>query len=558
MEFCSNCGNKVDNGSKFCQSCGQKIESKGLGNIPNPAQETPVQPIQAEHPKQEEASVQGSYQASYTPPAQQSYTPPAQQSYSAQNANAQGAYAQPTYAAAAPKQKKPLNKKMLFIIGGAVLAIILAIVLISALGGKGDKNTASDPNLGLYTATTAEMWGMEMDISDLFEKGVSVELKENGKCDLNVNGDKGSGKWTLAGDKFHVKGCGVECDGTLSKGVMVWENVLDMGVTLTFEKEGGFSADSSADTSGVAGNITDAIKPDGAADASDLQKQWNGTWYGCMYVSEATGDFADIPDNLYDAYMVVNVDSSGKGQFDVYFANVDEAFASANCEAKESGLYAIDGTVAGGVDMYAYNWMFLPMPDYPDQYTMGDVIEDGDSTFDFTLFMKQWGGSWQKEIDSDFAIVPPSVDSYSAAIANGELPPVGFAPVGYEGTAAASGSDDSSEDPDDQTNPEENEDYGKTTADADGIVPFDVLKEVFTWLEYQTSYEGGYQRPTYDEIAEKLGTNGFKAHPDSWKDDYHVYEWVTTGDDFLLLSFKVQADGSETWNSSSWSSSLKD
>ena len=431
MEFCSNCGNKVDNGSKFCQSCGQKIESKGLGNIPNPAQETPVQPIQAEHPKQEEASVQGSYQASYTPPAQQSYTPPAQQSYSAQNANAQGAYAQPTYAAAAPKQKKPLNKKMLFIIGGAVLAIILAIVLISALGGKGDKNTASDPNLGLYTATTAEMWGMEMDISDLFEKGVSVELKENGKCDLNVNGDKGSGKWTLAGDKFHVKGCGVECDGTLSKGVMVWENVLDMGVTLTFEKEGGFSAGSSADTSGVAGNITDAIKPDGTADASDLQKQWNGTWYGCMYVSEATGDFADIPDNLYDAYMVVNVDSSGKGQFDVYFANVDEAFASANCEAKESGLYAIDGTVAGGVDMYAYNWMFLPMPDYPDQYTMGDVIEDGDSTFEFTLFMKQWGGSWQKEIDSNFAIVPPSVDTYNTAIANGELPPVGFA--GYAG-----------------------------------------------------------------------------------------------------------------------------
>ena len=68
--------------------------------------------------------------------------------------------------------------------------------------------------------------------------------------------------------------------------------------------------------------------------------------------------------------------------------NVDEAFALATCEAKESGLYAVEGTIAGGVEMYAYNWMFLPMPDYPDQYAMGDIIENGDNIFDFKLFLK--------------------------------------------------------------------------------------------------------------------------------------------------------------------------
>ena len=83
-------------------------------------------------------------------------------------------------------------------------------------------------------------------------------------------------------------------------------------------------------------------------------------------------------------------------------------------------------------------------------------------------------------------------------------------------------------------------------------------KQVFTWLRYQTGYDGGYQRPTYEEIAEKFGVDVHKAHADSWQEDYHVYEWITTDGDFLLLSFKVQADGSETWNSSSWSSSLND
>ncbi|MBQ7092422.1 MAG: hypothetical protein IJN83_07200 [Clostridia bacterium] len=41
--------------------------------------------------------------------------------------------------------------------------------------------------------------------------------------------------------------------------------------------------------------------------------------------------------------------------------------------------------------------------------------------------------------------------------------------------------------------------------------------------------------------------------------DYHVYRWETSdGVNFLVLSFKVAANGTETWNSSSWSQGLKD
>ncbi|MCI5481173.1 MAG: zinc-ribbon domain-containing protein, partial [Lachnospiraceae bacterium] len=198
------------------------------------------------------------------------------------------------------------------------------------------------------------------------------------------------------------------------------------------------SGSTGSDTGVTAPSVPGETENAESGGITDLQKQWNGTWYGCMYVSEATGDFAGIPDKYYDVYMVVEVDGQGKGQFAVYLAGVEEAFALADCEAKAEGLYATEGTVAGGVDMDTYNWMFLPMPDYPDQYAMGDVIEDGDSVFDFKLFVKQWGGSWQDEIDSDFAIVPPSVDRYMAAIADGELPPVGFAPIEYEGTNPAS------------------------------------------------------------------------------------------------------------------------
>lgn len=195
MAFCSNCGAQLQEGSKFCTNCGTKYET------PKPAAASPVAP-EPENPVQEpikapEAPQQGVYtppvqqdyapqgnQQTYTPPAQQdyapqgnqqTYTPPVQQSDAVQG-GAGRPKAQPVFTA--PKQKKPMNKKLLFIIGGAVLAVILAIVLICVLGGKGGGgDAADDPNLGLYTATTAEMLGIEMDITDLFENGVTIELK---------------------------------------------------------------------------------------------------------------------------------------------------------------------------------------------------------------------------------------------------------------------------------------------------------------------------------------------------------------------------------------------
>ena len=87
----------------------------------------------------------------------------------------------------------------------------------------------------------------------------------------------------------------------------------------------------------------------------------------------------------------------------------------------------------------------------------------------------------------------------------------------------------------------------------------DTLKSTLKWISQQTGSEGGYARPTYEEIRDKFGCDAAKTHPDSWESDYHVYRWETSGGaDFLVLSFKVAADGTETWNSSSLSPALKD
>ena len=454
--------------------------------------------------------------------------------------------AQPVFTA--PKQKKPMNKKLLFIIGGAVLAVILAIVLICVLGGKGGGDAADDPNLGLYTATTAEMLGIEMDITDLFENGVTIELKSNGKCTMNVDGTKGSGKWTLENGVFHVKGGGLDCDGTLANGVMTLENMLDMGVAMTFEKEGGFTPANP----GSAG--TDGL-PEGSAGsgaASELQRQWTGTWYGCMYVSEATGEFETVPCDFYNAYMVVDVDAEGKGTFAVYLDGSETAFALANCEATETGLNAVDGNVAG-MDMYAYNWMFLPMPDYPDQYVMGDEIQTDNGTFSYSLFMKPWGASWQKEIDSDFAIVPPAIDRYNEAVANGELPPYGFAPVGYADVAEPEAGGEGAS-TDGQAEPQEAaSDYGQSEADADGIVSLDTLIATGKYCdEHRTEV-------TYGDVYDMMGYVHGLPMTDSanWREgNGHMYQWSAPTGEYIAINFKVADNGYEYWSSMSYTSGL--
>lgn len=496
MAFCTSCGTQIPAGTKFCPACGQKIEtaeSAAATVRPAPICDAPTEPTQNEQLKQE-AAVQGSYQSSYTPPTeqsntppaqqsaqqhsyqaqeQQSYTPPTEQSYEPQSGYQQNYSAQPAYAPAnnMPKQKKPMNKKTLAIIGGMALVAIIAVVLIVVLGGKSDKAAVDDPNLGIYNAKTASMLGIDMNVADLFENGFSIELIANGKCVINADGTRGNGSWTLKGDTFHVNGGGLDCDGTLKAGVLTLEDVLGMGVTLGFEKEGGYTGAVSGASVGDAGSLT------------PLQQQWNGTWFGCLYVSDATGDFAKIPSDSYDVYMTVNVDAQGKGTLNVYLNGADAAFACASCQAKESGLYATSGTIAGGASINANNWMFLPMPDYPDQYTMGDSIDDGDSLFNFTLFMKKWGNSWQAEIDSNFAITPPSVEWYETAIANGEQPPVGGSNASGGVTVPEQSSAPADSNPT-STGPTTTFDYG-----SDGMVVFTYPTDMFAYNDYWENLE---------------------------------------------------------------------
>ena len=486
MAFCTNCGAKLPDGSRFCTECGAAIAASAPATPAEPEKKyTPEAPAEpAIHPDSVDAPMeytapdrptqqsytpptQGSYtpptQGSYTPPTQGSYTPPTQGSYTpptqggytpttqqgyqptqqgggySYNANTANAYTPGAKAGKAPKaprapRAKSGKSKAPFIIGGAVLVFVLLIVLLIR-GCTGAVKDALDPNLGVYNATTAEMYGMTVSVTDLWENGVSIELKAKDKCVFNIDGEKYNIKWTLDGTDINVKGKGLNCDGTLNQGTLVLEDVLGMGVNLTFQKEGGYT-DHMVDGPGMTSSDGE-IGEDGYTAA---QRKWNGAWYGSFQVVEQK-NFDYLSDGaVYDALMVIDLGTDNKGTFDLYvFNDYDAPAAAGECEATETSLTATSVEMLGQDLDSVYNWMLLPRQDYTDQYCMGDTFEQDEYYMEFMVFMKPWGASWDKEIADGYNLLPPAMDEYNDLIAEGEMPPVGEAPIGYAGAEAQGG-----------------------------------------------------------------------------------------------------------------------
>lgn len=435
------------------------------------------------------------------------------------------------------------------------IALLMAIAMLLSLAACGDKG----PDVtGKYICVGESYY--DAPLEEPYQESW-LELKKGGKG-IYYSGFEFNIKWKLDGEAFSatVSFLGMEdtMEGTLKDGVI---DVKYGDMTIRFVKEGvevpagselaggssGVNAPGGTGVTGandgvlVAGSLADAFSGasagvPGGSETAVIENP--STWYGWLALTDFWG--IDQEEDIYDAWAYVNMDSTGKPYFEVFQdGDSENPFLSMYMTIEENGTCIMPdiGTEdAWTVDTYlnaedAENYQTFLNEDGSLMLSYDYTRYDGAYGCSVTMFFREDGAQWDEEND----LLPPRYDEYKAALeannADSELKP----------------------------QPAVGGDYGKTTPNADGIVDFDTLKAGFTWLKYQTSYENGYARPTYEEIAQQLGgTDGKKTHESSWKQDYHVYEWVTAGGDFLLLSFKVQEDGSETWNSSSWSSSLND
>ncbi len=194
-----------------------------------------------------------------------------------------------------------------------LLCLLLTLALLFSLAACGG-SAEPDPNAGLYEGESAKYAGISVSVSDVFEDGFSIELKNGGKAVFRYEGKDYDLKWTLDGTTFHAEGGGAELDGTLSNGVMVLQDVLDSGVEITLVCRAIVSAPKSepAPQTGAEEQAPETAQT-GAEEptaAQDGLAGLTGTWYGWRVYYECGGFFAQSEGLAYD--MVGTINFSGE------------------------------------------------------------------------------------------------------------------------------------------------------------------------------------------------------------------------------------------------------
>ena len=202
-----------------------------------------------------------------------------------------------------------------------IFALILALGMLLSLAACGGTST-TDPNAGLYEGKYGEAYGIQVPITDMWEKGFSIELKTGGKGVVHVDGTDGNLKWTLDGTTLHIEGTGLSAnglvlDGTLENGVMILKNVMDQGVDLRLECAEIIKYTGLLDPTLANEPAPAPAEEPAAAPVSSQWSWWEGKWYGWGVFYLGEGEYAEYEDTAWDVVADITVDGSN-GTFTVW------------------------------------------------------------------------------------------------------------------------------------------------------------------------------------------------------------------------------------------------
>lgn len=422
-----------------------------------------------------------------------------------------------------------------------IMALLLTLCLMATLCAcKSDKQDVT----GKYNVVSATMGG-----EDLGTDGEWVELKKGGKGTFYM-GFEFDLKWKLDGEKFTgtltFMAMEETFEGTLKDGVLTFvygDTTYVMakdGAKLPEQPDAGepqptdtgmttAPAQQALDLDALrGGSMLDYLYTLGGGFVSPTTRIEPGSvWYGCLRKENSTGGQDD------DIFALINRTSEGYAFFEVYDSSdftEDDIVLSMWIDLYDDHFVAD----IGDQDAWIYKHYLTPA----DEKYFSPTLENGRLYMEFTypengedvfvqICLREDGTPFDEMND----LLPPHYQEYKAAIG-------GDQPV-----------------PDDQMESQPlDSDYGLSVPDADGVVDFDTLQAGLTWIREQRKND---KEVTYYDIFEMLGVHGQKDDY-FWKDDKHAYGWRTSDNSsIMMVTFKVQADGSEEYYSVSWSGDLK-
>ncbi len=259
-----------------------------------------------------------------------------------------------------------------------ILSLIIMLFISFNLMACGSKATANeDPIVGMWNAFLVTLPDDIVDIKDMYQKGISLELKSNGNYTINWDGAKSDGKWSNKDGTVVISRKDGDFTGTIVEGVLTLVNVLDLEMDVAFEKEGGYAGKG---------------RPDKKIEAGYYVLE-EGTEDGEVF----TGD--EMREMGMDYYVVLNEDGTAQCQTDeMNYGTWEKGALTLN--HPDLGNKTLDYIIDG--DKLTIDWdglvlMYLRSNETPPSESLTD-----NGMNDFRQWWDgEWYGYWETHSETD-------------------------------------------------------------------------------------------------------------------------------------------------------------
>ena len=369
-----------------------------------------------------------------------------------------------------------------------IISVLTALVMAVSLCACGGSGKAEDALAGTY-----KLYAMDYDEShivltdELFEGENYITLKSGGSAEMSLENETNNLKWKADGNNITVTAADGETTGTITDGVLALnvegsnlyflgegaskdslkavslDELLSGAVDEAINELAGSEADEpESDTETEAAEAvteeeteapeTKAEAPRASAEPTEIQKMWNGWYYGCIDLDDCTGAWESVDGETFDAVLYVELGSDDKGKFAIFdpFGDLvstehSSKYVEGECHADSLYLYADSGE-AFNDELYLNDWVFVHNTEIPEKIHVGSesTDENGDNIgYDFQF--KPWGDRWDGDNYTKFI---PRFDAYIQAVDAGVASPfddsfTGFGIAEYMSASNASASNGS-------------------------------------------------------------------------------------------------------------------
>lgn len=294
-----------------------------------------------------------------------------------------------------------------------VISIILVVTMmfsLTACGDKGEKTektenikdvaSIDDPIIGMWNAVIVALPGDVMVITDMYQKGISLELISNGNYILIWDGAKNKGKWSFSDGEIILERNDGDFVGTIENDILKLFNVLDLDMDLTFEKEGSLAVGSIDENILIEVGLKEVL--------SEVQQWWDGDWYGYWETHSETEYYKDFQGGRWETFGVINMQVDDTGS--IYLWDSEDDFAMANITVNEYGGSGFMGAALSesghlwfGEEIGHADWIIDPSLYGYENYMVidGRYEDEFGEGFNYTVYLRPWGESWDENAEDE-------------------------------------------------------------------------------------------------------------------------------------------------------------